>query len=97
MRSTMNELMDVSSYLQLIVGPLLRHPDDLKVVVTQDPMGVLLTVDVNKEDMGIIVGKGGETAKAVRHLVRIAGIVHNARVSVKINEPVGSTFYKDKH
>ena len=88
--------MDIANYFKLIVSPLLRHPDELKVVTTQDAMGVLLTVDVNKDDMGIIVGKGGETAKALRHLVRIAGTVHDARVRVKISEPVGSTFYKDK-
>lgn len=87
--------MDVANYLKLIVSPILRHPDDLKVETTQDAMGILLTVNVNKDDMGIIVGKGGETAKAVRHLLRIVGIVGNARVSVKINEPEGSTFYKD--
>jgi predicted RNA-binding protein YlqC (UPF0109 family) len=40
----------------------------------------------------VVVGKAGETAKAVRHLVRIVGIRSNARVSVKINEPMGSTY-----
>ena len=84
--------MDASDYVKLIVCPLLRHPDELKVTTTHDDMGVLLTLDLNKEDMGIIIGRSGETAKAVRHLVRIVGIVGNARVSVKINEPEGSTY-----
>lgn len=88
--------MDVTNYLKVIVGPILQHPDALTVTSTQDQMGVLLTVDVHKDDMGIIVGKGGKTAEAIRHLIRIVGIISDARVSVKINEPVGSTFYKNK-
>lgn len=88
--------MNTSDYLKLILAPLLNHPEALQVVSTQDQMGILLTVDVHKDDMGIAIGKSGETAKAVRHLVRIVGIKANARVSIKINEPEGST-YKPKH
>lgn len=84
--------MDVKDYLKLIVAPILRHPDVLTVVYSKDDMGILLTIDVHKDDMGLIVGKGGETAKAIRHLVRIVGIIANARVSIKINEPEGSTY-----
>jgi len=88
--------MSMSDYLLHILRPLLRHPDSIRVVQTQDQMGVLLTVDVSREDMGIIIGKGGETAKAVRHLVRIAGINSDARVSIKINEPEGSGYKAKK-
>lgn len=84
--------MEVSDYLKTIVNPMLRHPDELRVTEKHDDMGVLLTLDLNKEDMGIIIGRNGETAKAIRHLVRIVGIANNARVSVKINEPEGSTY-----
>jgi predicted RNA-binding protein Jag len=52
-------------------------------------MGVLLTLDVNREDMGKIIGKDGGTAKALRIILRVVGMKHNARVNLKINEPVG--------
>jgi predicted RNA-binding protein YlqC (UPF0109 family) len=84
--------MPISDYLSAILTPLLNHPEALTVTETQDQMGILLSVMVHKEDMGVVVGKAGETAKAVRHLVRIVGIRSNARVSVKINEPMGSTY-----
>jgi len=87
--------MQISDYLISLITPLLRFPEDLKVVETQDKMGILLSINVNKEDMGVVVGKLGETAKAIRHLVRIVGLKGNARVSIKINEPPGST-YKPK-
>lgn len=75
-------------YLTNILTPMLKHPDFLTVAESQDAMGVLLSVDVHKEDMGMIVGKNGETAKSIRNVVRIVGFIKGARVSVKINEPV---------
>jgi len=80
--------MEVSEYLRTIVTPLTKHRDSITIVESKDDMGILLSLTVHKEDMGLIIGKAGETAKAVRHLVRIAGMVGDARVSVKINEPV---------
>ena len=52
-------------------------------------MGVLLSLRVNPQDMGQIVGRQGATAKAIRSLLRIVGIKNNARVNLKIEEPEG--------
>jgi predicted RNA-binding protein YlqC (UPF0109 family) len=84
--------MPMETYLVDLIRPLLTKPDSVTVVTSHDDMGVLLTLTVAQEDMGTVVGKGGETAKAVRHLIRIAGVKGNARVSVKINEPDGSPY-----
>lgn len=86
--------MKITDYLNLILTPLLDNPEGLSVVETQDPMGVLLTIKIHKDDMGVVIGKAGETAKAVRHLVRIVGIKGNARVSIKILEPEDSDYKK---
>jgi len=88
--------MNVTEYLINLMTPMLRFPEALKVATTQDQLGVLLLIDVHKDDMGVVVGKGGEPAKAIRTLVRIVGIRGNARVSVKINEPEGSTYKPNK-
>ena len=39
--------------------------------------------------MGQIVGRQGSTARAIRTLVRIAGLKAHARVNLKIEEPEG--------
>ena len=54
-------------------------------------MGVLLTLKVSKEDMGKIIGKSGQTAKALRILLRIIGSKNNSRVNLKIVEPAEET------
>jgi predicted RNA-binding protein YlqC (UPF0109 family) len=56
-----------------------------------DEMGVLLTLTVNPEDMGQVIGRQGATAKSIRTLLRVIGAKNNARVNLKINEPEGST------
>lgn len=84
--------MQISDYASSLIAPLLRHADALKVVETQDKMGILLTIAVHKEDMGVLIGKSGATAGAIRQLVKIVGMKENARVSCKFNEPDGSTY-----
>lgn len=78
-------------FLEYLIKSIVTHPDDVKVDRKVDEMGVLLTLKVNKEDMGTIIGRSGATAKAIRSLVRIVGLKHNARVNLKIEEPEGGT------
>jgi predicted RNA-binding protein YlqC (UPF0109 family) len=76
-------------FLETVVTSLVDHPQDVTVNRTVDEMGVLLTLDVNAEDMGKIIGRSGNTAKAIRTLLRVVGMKHDARVNLKINEPEG--------
>lgn len=74
-------------FVSYVVKQVVEHPDDVKVTRTVDEMGVLITLEVNKEDMGKIIGKSGQTAKAIRVLLRIIGSKNNMRVNLKIVEP----------
>lgn len=77
--------------LEYIVKALVDHPEDVKVDHKIDEMGVLLTLNVHPEDMGQIIGREGNTARAIRTMIRIAGLKAHARVNLKIEEPEGST------
>src|SRR3990167_7194844 len=76
-------------FLEFVVKGLVEHPEEVKVGRTVDEMGVLLTLDLNADDMGKVIGRSGNTAKAIRTLLRVVGMKHNARVNIKINEPAG--------
>ena len=78
-------------FLEYLVKSIVDHPDDVVVDRKVDEMGVLLSLKVNAQDMGQVVGRQGATAKAIRSLLRIVGIKNNARVNLKIEEPEGST------
>ncbi|HOK35375.1 MAG TPA: KH domain-containing protein [Candidatus Pacearchaeota archaeon] len=76
-------------FLENLVKALVDHPEDVKVERKVDEMGVLLSLKVNPEDMGQIIGRQGSTARAIRNLVRIVGLKNHARVNLKIEEPEG--------
>lgn len=77
-------------FIEYVVKMLVDNPEDVKVERKIDEMGVLITLDVNAKDMGMVIGREGMTAKALRTLLRVIGARNNARVNLKINEPEGS-------
>ena len=81
--------MSDKEFLEMVVKALVENPADVVIDRTVDEMGVLLTLSVNQNDMGKIIGRQGNTAKAIRTLLRVVGMKHNARVNLKINEPEG--------
>lgn len=83
------ETHEDQQFLETVVKSLVDHPEAVKIDRTVDEMGVLLTLDVHAEDMGKIIGRSGNTAKAIRTLLRVVGMKHDARVNLKINEPEG--------
>lgn len=82
-------MTDDKAFLEYIVKSLVDNPEDVKIDRMVDEMGVLITMTVNKNDMGKIIGRQGNTAKAIRTLLRVIGMKNNARVNLKINEPEG--------
>ena len=77
------------AFLEYVIKALVDHPEDVSINRSVDEMGVLLTLTVNPDDMGKIIGRDGNIAKALRTLLRVVGMKHNARVNLKINEPAG--------
>lgn len=82
-------MKNAKAFLEDIAKAIVSTPDEVEVQSKVDEMGVLLTLTVAKEDMGIVIGREGATAKAIRNLVKIVGMKENARVNVKILEPNG--------
>lgn len=87
----MSEVHQDQQFLETLIKMLVDNPADVKIDRKVDEMGVLLTLDVSPIDMGKIIGRQGNTAKAIRTLLRVVGMKNNARVNLKINEPAGST------
>ena len=75
--------------VEYVVKQIVESPEEVEVNREVDEMGVLLTLKVAKDDMGKIIGKSGQTAKALRTLLRIVGSKNDARVNLKIVEPEG--------
>ncbi len=76
-------------FVQYIIKSIVGNPDKVSVERKVDEMGVLLTVNVDASDVGYVVGRQGQTIRAVRTLAKIVGAKNNARVNIKLNEPEG--------
>lgn len=71
-------------FVEYIVKSLVNHPDDVIVERQIDEKGVLLTLTVNPEDLGRVIGKRGVTAQSLRTLLRAFGTKNDARYNLKI-------------
>ena len=71
-------------FVEYIVKSLVGHPDDVIVERIIDEKGVLLSLTVNPEDLGRVIGKRGITAQSLRTLLRALGTKNDARYNLKI-------------
>ena len=71
-------------FIEYIVKSLVGYPDDVVVERIIDEKGVLLTLTVNPEDLGRVIGKHGVTAQSLRTLLRALGTKNDARYNLKI-------------
>ncbi len=86
----MSAIEQDEQFVEFVVKALVDNPQDVRTERVVDEMGVLITLHINPKDMGQVIGRQGQTAKAIRTLLRVVGAKHKARVNLKIYEPEGS-------
>ncbi len=85
----MADIQQDQQFLEAIVRAIVNNPDAVKSTRTVDERGVLITLDVAATDIGYVIGRQGQTVRAIRTLLRVVGAKNNASVNLKINEPEG--------
>lgn len=73
--------------LKTIITNLVDNPDEVKVTRVDDERGILLKVNVAKEDLGKVIGKQGRIAKSIRTIMK--------SVTAKEHKKVGVIFEED--
>ncbi len=71
-------------FVEYVVKSLVEHPDDVVVDRVIDEKGVLLTLTVNPDDLGRVIGRRGSTAQSLRTLLRALGTKNSARYNLKV-------------
>lgn len=71
-------------FVEYIVKTLVNNPDKVVVDREIDERGVLLSLSVDPEDVGRVIGKRGATAQSIRTLLRVLGTKNGARYNLKI-------------
>lgn len=75
------------SFIRYVLESIVEDKNALQIDSKVDELGILITVQVGDADMGKLIGKGGQTVKALRTLLRILGGNLNQRINLKILEP----------
>lgn len=78
------------AFIEYVVKGIVKEGD--KVVISKEETngGVCLNIQVDGEDMGRLIGKNGQTAKAIRTLLRLIGVKNGLSVTMKILDPATS-------
>ena len=71
-------------FIKYIVSSLVSKPDKVRVDRIMDERGVLLTLHVDEEDLGRVIGRKGSTAQSLRVLLRALGSKNEAHYNLRI-------------
>lgn len=85
--AVMAEEFKDQQFIEYLVKAIVNHPEDVRTERSVDERGVLITLYINQDDMGYVIGRSGQTARALRTLLKTVGAKENARVNLKIYEP----------
>lgn len=77
--------------LEYIVKNLVTKPDAVTIDEQTDEGNINLNLTVDPSDMGIIIGKSGQTIRAIRKLLTVRAIAENVRVNLQLNEPAAAS------
>ena len=80
------QMTDLKETLINIAKAIVDHPDDVQILETEENGKVTLVLSVAESDMGMVIGKGGKIAKAIRTVMRAAASTDNKEVSVVIRD-----------
>lgn len=73
--------------LNFIVSQLVTKPEAVLIEEQKENGNINLNLTVDPSDMGIIIGKSGQTIRAIRKLLTVRAIAENARVNLQLTEP----------
>lgn len=77
--------------LHFIVTSLVSKPEAVLIDEQKEEGNLILNLTVDPKDMGLIIGKNGQTIRAVRKLLTVRAIAENARVNLQLTEPQGES------
>ena len=77
-------MISYTKLLEDMTKAIVEHPEEVKVSQSEDGDDIVLTLNVAEGDMGMVIGKHGNIAKAIRTVVKAAGKLDDKKISVEI-------------
>ena len=79
-------MTDLKETLYGIARAIVDNPDEVSVIENGGEKEVKLILSVAESDMGMVIGKGGKIAKAIRTVMKAAAATDGRRVNVEIKD-----------
>ena len=79
-------MAELQTTLHDIAAAIVDTPDEVKVTREEDDDTITLTLNVAPDDMGLVIGRHGRIAKAIRTVMKAAAADCGKRVNVEIRD-----------
>ena len=79
-------MAELQTTLRDIAAAIVDSPDEVKVTREEDDDTITLTLNVSADDMGMVIGRHGRIAKAIRTVMKAAAADCGKRVNVEIRD-----------
>ena len=79
-------MAEIQTTLHDIAAAIVDSPDAVTVTREEDETTITLTLSVAPEDMGMVIGRHGRIAKAIRTVIKAAAAECGKRVNVEIRD-----------
>lgn len=77
-------MADLKQTLTDVAKAIVDNPEEVTVILSEDDRSITLSLNVAPEDMGMVIGKNGKIAKAIRSLIKAAAGSCGKKVNVEI-------------
>jgi uncharacterized protein len=77
---------DIGELIRYVAENLVDHADQVHATLVEERSADVYELEVDEEDLGKIIGRGGKTARALRTLVNAAAPKSRKRILVEILE-----------
>lgn len=77
-------MINLQQTLVDIAKAIVDNPDEVKVTLAEDENTITLTLTVAADDMGMVIGRHGKIAKAIRSVIKAASAGNGKKVNVEI-------------
>ena len=67
-----------------IAKAIVDSPEEVQVTAEEDERSITLTLTVSPDDMGMVIGRHGRIAKAIRTVIKAAAVNSGKKVNVDI-------------
>ncbi|MGN1445047.1 MAG: KH domain-containing protein [Eubacteriales bacterium] len=77
-------MAELQTTLHDIAAAIVDSPDEVSVTTEETDDAITMTLHVAPDDMGMVIGRHGRIAKAIRTVIKAASASSTKRVNVEI-------------